>query len=94
MPYHISSCSRGLVGYDDRLTRDRSRVRFSVGVLLFFCCCRKVFDPQDFDEKIFLFCNTRFLGLVGYDVRLTRGRSPVRFREEVRGTSSIGRVRR
>ena len=37
MPQHISSCSRGLVGYDDRLTRDRSRVRFSVGVVFFFC---------------------------------------------------------
>ena len=78
----------GLVGYDARLTRERSRVQSSEDVLLHFYAPTifvKVlvehFVPHP-HNTLQLYMNS-ILGLVGYDARLTRERSRVQSSEDV-----------
>ena len=78
----------GLVGYDARLTRERSRVQSSEDVLLHFYAPTILvvvlvehFVPHPHNTHKFNM--NSILGLVGYDARLTRERSRVQSSEDV-----------
>jgi hypothetical protein len=82
----------GLVGYDARLTRERSRVQSSEDVLLcmYFCCNMLCTSGCVYINIIYIYMHTTYytnmksiLGLVGYDARLTRERSRVQSSEDV-----------
>ena len=81
IPLYALSSILGLVGYDARLTRERSRVQSSEDVFLGLqeassCMCTSCLLHN-------MGCKCSILGLVGYDARLTRERSRVQSSEDV-----------
>ena len=71
----------GLVGYDARLTRERSRVQSSEDVFLGLQEASSCMCTSCLLNKLESKCS--ILGLVGYDARLTRERSRVQSSEDV-----------